>query len=90
MTNLVIVFAAFGIATLALGIYRIVLAAHEDNYVHLVPGEQGMIAPQTLAVHRINLLDRWGIALTILTGVLALCLAAAYLYQGWLSSFQIR
>jgi hypothetical protein len=87
MTTLMIVFGVLGIATLALALYRIVLAMHEDNYVHLVEGEQRMIAPQIAAFNRVNTVDRWGIALTIVTLVLGLSLVAEYLYRVWLSSF---
>jgi hypothetical protein len=81
MTQLVILWAVLGIATLALALYRKFLAMHEDTYVHVSEGEQRYIPGQVATFKKIGAVDRWGISLTILTAIFGLGLAAAYVWQ---------
>jgi hypothetical protein len=81
MTQLVIVWTVLGAVTLALALYRKILAMREDPYVHLDEGEQRLIPSQVAGFRRIGAVDRWGITLTIVTAVFGLGLAALYLYQ---------
>jgi len=81
MTQLVLIWAGFGILTLGLALYRKILAMREDPYEHLASGEQRMIPEQVAKFKRIGAVDDWGIALTILTIVSGLALAGLYVYQ---------
>lgn len=81
MTQLVALWAILGVVTLALALYRKILAMREDPYVHLDEGEQRMIPEQVAGFRRIGTVDHWGITLTIITAVFGLALAGAYLYQ---------
>jgi hypothetical protein len=81
MTQLVILWAVLGAVTLALALYRKTLAMREDPYVHVAEGEQRMIPEQVTTFKKIGAVDQWGITLTIITAILGLGLAAAYLYQ---------
>jgi hypothetical protein len=81
MTQLVVLWIALGIATLALALYRKFLAMREDVYVHISEGEAGYIPNQVAVFRKIGTVDKWGISLTILTAVFGIGLAAAYLVQ---------
>lgn len=81
MTQLVMVWVVLGVVTLALALYRKYLSMHEDVYVHVSEGEQRMIPQQVAMFKKIGSVDRWGITFTILTAVMGLALAGAYLYQ---------
>jgi hypothetical protein len=81
MTQLVILWAALGVTTLGLALYRKLLAMREDTYVHISEGEQRYIPGQVATFHRIEHVDRWGVTLTIITAIFGLTLAAAYVYQ---------
>ena len=83
-TFIVSVWIVLGTATLSLAIYRRVLATHkEEDVLRLGPGEEGEIAKQTSLAHRLTAIDRWGISMTVITAVIGLALASAYLYQAW-------
>ena len=85
LTFVVTVWAALGIVTLALAIYRSAFAAHsEEDVVRLGPGEEREIPKQVALAHKMDVIDRWGKILTIVVVVIGLGLAAAYLYQAWL------
>lgn len=81
MTQLVIVWVGLGIVTLGLALYRKVLAMREDPYVHIGSGEERMIPQQVAGFRKIGSVDKWGITMTIITAVLGIVLAVAYLYQ---------
>jgi hypothetical protein len=81
MTQLVLLWAGLGIVTLAMALYRKILAMREDPYVHIAASEQRMIPQQVSGFKRIRTVDDWGIALTIMTVLLGLVLAGMYVYQ---------
>lgn len=81
MTQLVIAWIVLGVATLVLALYRKMLSMREDVYVHIAEGEQRAIPQQVNTFRKIGSVDRWGITLTIITAVLGLALASAYVYQ---------
>jgi hypothetical protein len=88
MTPFVIFWAVLGVATLALALYRIILALHEDDCVHLAAGEERLIPGQVATFHKLGLIDRWGMTLTVATVMFGLALAAFYLYQVFLSQYR--
>lgn len=81
MTALVSIWMVLGVTTLALALYRKFVSMHEDNYVHISEGEQRYIAQQVATFHRLGTIDKWGVSLTIITAVMGLGLALAYLIQ---------
>ena len=81
VTTLVIFWAVLGLATLALAGYRKLASMREDPFVHLSPGAEGLIPQQVAMSRKMSSIDRWGIAMTIVTVVLGLALAAIYIYQ---------
>ena len=88
MIPLVVFWAILGLATLALALYRIILALHEDDYVHLAAGEERLIPGQVAAFRKLGLIDRWGVILTVATVLFGLLLGASYLYQVFLSQYR--
>jgi len=73
-----------GVATLALAIYRQVLSTHNENdVVHLGAGEEKEIPLQVSLARKMSRIDRWGKTMTVITTVIGLGLATAYLYQAW-------
>src|SRR6185369_6070962 len=84
ITFVVGLWMVLGIATLVLAVYRWVLTAHfENDVVHLGAGEEKEIPRQSSLARKMNTIDRWGKGMTVLTAVIGLALATAYLYQAW-------
>ena len=81
MTTLVSIWVVLGVATLALALYRKFISMREDNYVHVSEGEQRYIPKQVAVFHKLGVIDRWGVSLTIITTVFGLALAIAYVLQ---------
>lgn len=81
LPTLIALFAAFGIATAGLALYRKFLSMHEDDLIHLGPGEEKLVPQQVAMAHRIAVIDRWGEVLTVLTATFGLVALAVYLYE---------
>jgi hypothetical protein len=84
VTFLAALWVGLGVATLVLAIYRKVLSTHNENdVVHLSAGEEKEIPRQVVLARKMGSIDRWGKTMTVLTVVIGLGLATAYLYQAW-------
>ena len=88
MTAFVIFWAILGTATLALALYRKFVSMREDDYLHLAASEERLIPQQVATFRKIGSIDKWGITMTIVTVALGLALAALYLYQAAMRTYQ--
>ena len=83
LTPIVVVWAALGVATLGLALYRKFMTTDEQDIVHLGPGEEQQIPKQAELAQKLVAVDRWGKTLTVVTVLVGLALAGVYLYNGW-------
>jgi hypothetical protein len=83
ITPIVMIWVVLGLATLALALYRKVLANGEQDVVRLGAGEEKMIPQQEALANKLQVIDKWGKTLTVLTVVIGLGLAATYLYMAF-------
>jgi ABC-type Fe3+-siderophore transport system permease subunit len=78
----VTLWVALGIATLSLAVYRRFLSVHSENDVlHLGAGEDAEIPRQVSLAQRLDVIDRWGKTMTVITLVIGLGIGVMYLYQ---------
>jgi hypothetical protein len=79
----VVIWAVLALVVLALALYRNLAAMHEDALIHLGPGEERLVPKQVALFHRLDLVDRWGKTLTVVTLAGGVTLAAVVLYRAW-------
>ena len=84
MTPIVMIWVILGIATLGLALYRKLISANEEDLVHLAASEQNQIPGQVALAHKLEVIDRWGKVLTVVTVVLGVAIGTAYMYQAWM------
>jgi hypothetical protein len=85
------IWAFFGLAVLALALYRKILTFHgDDEFVHLTEGEQRLIPQQVALANKLVVIDRWGKTLTIVVAAFGLAIVAFGLFQAWQVSLQIK
>ncbi|MBX9603094.1 MAG: hypothetical protein K2X35_18970 [Bryobacteraceae bacterium] len=84
------VWLAMAAAVLALVAYRKMVAVHEDDMVHLRDDEAKLVTQQTAVAHRLEMIDRWGKMLTLVTALFGAAIAALYLYEVWVSSTRLQ
>jgi len=69
---------------LALLIWRKMVASKEDDNIHVLHGDA--VLPQQEAVaHKLDVIDKWGKILTVVTVVFGLLVGAAYVYDAFVS-----
>jgi hypothetical protein len=78
--NFVPLFVVWGIlalVVLSLFIWRKNVASNEDDTLHVM---HGALTQQTALAQKLDMIDKWGKILTVITFVLGLAIAAAYVY----------
>jgi len=85
------IWAVFGLAVLALALYRKILTFHgDDEFVHLAEGEEKLIPQQVALSSKLAVIDRWGKILTVLTAAFGVVLVAVVLYRAWETSLALK
>jgi hypothetical protein len=74
---------------IALAVYRSRLASRDDEMIHVHDSEAGLIARQQVTARKLEVIDRWGKALTIVALLSGLALAGAYGWHVWNESNKI-
>ena len=88
LTPFVILWSMLALAVLGLAFYRKLTANHEDDLIHVGPGEEKLIPQQVQMAAKLEVVDRWGKILTVIFAAAGLLIAAAYLYQAWEASLK--
>ena len=82
-TPFIVLWFVLALVTLGLAVYRKLIAMREDDYIHVGPGQDALITKQISTARKLDLIDRWGKALTVVTLAAGMVIAAAYMYQAW-------
>ena len=83
-TPLAIVWAALALVVLAMAGYRKAISSKEEETLHL--GDPSESAHQVVIAHKLEHIDKWGKALTVVVVIYGVLLAIAYTYQTWVQA----
>jgi hypothetical protein len=86
LTPYVAAWAVLGIATLGVALYRKFVSMKEDDLIHVEEWRKKQVLEQVAVAHKLDVIDRVGETLTVLTVIGGILLAGIYLYYGWLQS----
>ena len=75
------------LAIFAMIAWRKTVAREEDDTLHVLQGEP--VAHQAAVAHKLDVIDKWGKAVTVIAVVFGLLVAAAYIYQVWVQGTQV-
>jgi hypothetical protein len=81
-----VLWAIMALAVLTLIVIRRRIASGEDDSLHVMEGAARMIPHQQEIAHKLEVIDRWGKSLTVLTLVFGLIVGALWVYQGWVNA----
>jgi uncharacterized membrane protein len=81
-----VLWAVMALAVLALIVIRKRIAAGEDDTLHVMDGDAGLIPHQREIAHKLEAIDHWGKSLTVVTIVFGLLVGALWVYQGWVAA----
>jgi hypothetical protein len=74
---LLVVWVVLALGVLTLFLWRQAVARNEDDSLHVM---HGALTQQTSLSQKLDVIDKWGKILTVITVVLGLLLAAGYVY----------
>ena len=69
-------------------VWRKMVASHEDDSLHVL--QQGSVAQQVTVAQKLEVIDKWGKILTIVTVVFGLILGAVYIYQNLVTMSNVQ
>jgi hypothetical protein len=72
---LLVVWTVLALAVLAMFIWRRSVASNEDDSLHLM---HGTLTQQTTVAQKLDVIDKWGKILTVITVLFGLLIAAVY------------
>ncbi|MBS1854000.1 MAG: hypothetical protein JST11_01440 [Acidobacteria bacterium] len=75
---LIAIWVVFALAVLVMFIRRKMVAAKEDDNIHVMSGPN---PEQALIATKLEVIDKWGKILTVITLIFGLALAALYIYS---------
>jgi hypothetical protein len=81
-----VLFAVMAAAVIALIVVRKLVAANEDDTLHVMDGDAAMVPRQRQIAHRLEVIDRWGKLFTILTVVVGVVVGGICVYQNWVAA----
>ena len=66
--------------------YRKWVARDEDDTLHILDSDIAMVPLQAAMAQKLESVDRWGQALTVIALVYGLAVGCGYSYQAWVAS----
>jgi len=88
MIALSIIWAVLATAVGVLIIVRRVAARNEDDTIHV--NQVNVSAQQNAIAHTLEVIDRWGVTLTVIVVVYGLALLGVFLYNSWVQGQQLN
>jgi hypothetical protein len=81
---LVTAWGALALMVIGLAMYRRMIAGHEDDSLHFHDKDVQLVAAQGVVAHKLEVIDKWGKLLTVVTAVTGLALAGYFVYWSWI------
>ena len=67
-------------------VYRKWVAWDEDDTLHVLDSDIALVPGQAAMAQKLESIDRWGQALTVIALLYGLAVGCGYLYQAWIAS----
>jgi hypothetical protein len=80
--------AVLATVIVALAVYRKFVAGQEDDFLHVSTLSTNVISHQEEVAKKLDQIDRWGKALTVVAAIYGAILLGSYLWIGWVQSMQ--
>lgn len=84
----IVLWALVTTVVLVLFVWRVMVTKGEPRVLHVAPeNEEQMVEvrEEVKLARKLDVIDRWGKVLTIVSAVLVLAVGAAWVYNGWLA-----
>jgi hypothetical protein len=78
----IVLWSLVAASVIALIVWRKMIASEEDDSLHVL---QGSVAQQVTVAHKLEVIDKWGKILTVITLVFGLILGGIYIYLNFVA-----
>jgi hypothetical protein len=86
----VILWVLMALTVLTLFIWRKMVAAKEDDNLHVLDGASAAKSAEQVAIaQKLDLIDKWGKIATVVAVIYGVILAALYVWQSWVQNSSI-
>ena len=87
LTPFLVLWGALAASVLVLLVWRKAVGRHEDDTLHVLHAEA--VPMQAAVAHKLEVIDRWGKTLTVLTVVFGVLIGGLFMYQTWVQTSTI-
>ncbi|MEK7408343.1 MAG: hypothetical protein AAB225_25000 [Acidobacteriota bacterium] len=89
LTPHLVSWGVLAVVLLVLISYRSRLAGHEDDTIHVLDGDAGMVTEQVALAKKLTVVERWGKILTVVVVIYGLAIAGLYCWNLWEQSSKV-
>jgi hypothetical protein len=82
----VVSWAVLATAVVVLIVYRRMVAAKEDDYIHVEGDPDRVVHEQEVVAHKLDVIDKWGKVLTAIAVVYGLAISGLFMYNEWVNT----
>lgn len=83
----IVLWALLAVSVIVLIAWRKIVANREDDTIHVL---QGSVAQQVTMAQKLEVIDKWGKLLTIITLVFGVILGAVWVYQNFVTMSNVQ
>ena len=85
-----VLWGLLAVTVLALFVWRRAVASREDDNLHVLDGAAvEKSAEQSMVAQKLDLIDKWGKIMTVITVVYGLILGGLYMYVSWIQNSRV-
>ncbi len=89
LTPHLVIWGALAVVVLVMASYRSRLAGREDDTIHVLDGDAGMVTDQVVLAKKLAVVERWGKILTVVVVIYGLAIAGLYCWKLWEQSSKV-
>jgi len=86
LVPLIVLWSLLAISVIVMVVWRKMVASGEDDSLHVL---QGSVAQQVTVANKLEMIDKWGKILTIVTVVSGVIIGALWVYQSYVTASNI-
>jgi len=83
----IVLWVLLALSVAVLVVWRKMIASQEDDTIHVL---QGSVAQQVTVAHKLEVIDKWGKIMTVITVAFGVILGAAYVYLNFVAMSNIQ
>jgi hypothetical protein len=86
LVPLIVLWGLLAISVIVMVVWRKMVASGEDDSLHVL---QGSVAQQVTVANKLEMIDKWGKLLTIVTVLSGVIIGALWVYQSYVNASNI-